>query len=208
MRKILFIYLILLPPAAFAGDWYIGAGFGTSQSVDATSNVESGFGVLATLGVSTSLYYHDKGRAFSVLGGYRVNPNIAVEVAYDYLGTYQLNAAFSGMITGTAWEEDQVSAFSLCGIGSLPITPTLSLYGRLGMAVSNVDMTCSTSVGPCASKSSSKTGPLIGVGANLVSGQNANLRLEYDHFQDVGDSNYDYVAGPFSLIKLEGLFYL
>jgi OOP family OmpA-OmpF porin len=199
---------MLLPLYAFAGDWYIGAGFGSSKSADATSNVDSGFGALATLGVSTNLSYHDKGRAFSVLGGYRVNPNIAVEAAYDYLGTYQLNAAFSGMITGTGSEEDKVSAFSLSGIGSLPITPALSVYGRLGMAVSNVDMTCSISVGPCTSKSSSKTGPLIGIGASIVSGQNANLRLEYDHFQDVGDSDYDYVAGPFSLIKLEALFYL
>ena len=68
--------------------------------------------------------------AFGFLAGFNVNEHAIVEVEYDNLGGFDTGpgtaVTSNGNVTG--------SAFSLSGIGLLPLNRQLSLFGKLGMS--------------------------------------------------------------------------
>ena len=203
-KKLIGVVAILSCQTALAGNLYIGAGFGSSKASDASNNIDSDISALASIGISSSASYDESARSFSLLGGYQVNKNVAIEAAYDYLGTYQFSgAASAGSAAAAGTEEDKVDAFSLSAVLSVNLTPTFSLYGKAGVAATEDKLTCSITGSTCQSESDSNTGPAFGAGGSVFLGDNSALRLEYDQFSDVGDKNNEYTAGNFSLLKLE-----
>jgi OOP family OmpA-OmpF porin len=66
--------------------------------------------------------------AFKILGGYQINRNFAVEAAYGFL--------FDKEVQGANFE---VTAFEVVGVASFPIADKLSVYGKLGFAMWEVE---------------------------------------------------------------------
>ncbi len=75
----------------------------------------------------------------------------------------------------------------MTGIGMLPLSRQFSVYGRLGLFHWDVDFKDGT--GLVGSASASGTGLTYGFGASLSLARNAALRLEWQKYRDVGDTN-------------------
>ncbi|NOU01776.1 MAG: outer membrane beta-barrel protein [Gallionella sp.] len=114
--------------------------------------------------------------SFALLGGFGVNENVAIEVAYTSFG--KDNAA-NGSIKS--------KGVSFSGVGSYPINEQFSVFGKLGFASTTVDVTVLT--GPFAgSGSSSKTGLTYGFGAQFNVNKQVGIRAGYDSYK-IGDSS-------------------
>jgi len=133
--------------------------------------------------------------AWSVVGGYKFNPYIAVEAGYVDLGAAEYRASadvfFPG--EGTFLIDGGISlgvtGFTVAAVGSLPLGESFDLHGRVGMLFSDteLELSLSDSTGS-ASDSASYTDNEVfyGVGASWYVGENWSLNLDYLLYKDVG----------------------
>jgi OOP family OmpA-OmpF porin len=148
-KSIIFCALLTSSSIACAGNWYIGFGAGASKALDADNNLSADQNALALIGVSSGITADENAADLSVFAGYQFIPQIAAEIGYEYLGKYKLNGAFSASIGSMAgFEEDKVSAVTLSAVLSAPITPTFSLFGRLGIADTTIDQSAALPASP------------------------------------------------------------
>jgi OOP family OmpA-OmpF porin len=115
-------------------------------------------------GVSVDL----SGFAYGVLGGYQFNKYVALEASYLGNGTASTNVS--------GFELDyKTHGVQAALIGSLPLSPSAGLYGRLGLV--RWDSTASVpALG--VSESDSGTDGLYGLGAYVTNSQDLTGRLE------------------------------
>ena len=160
--------LVAVSAPALAQDsrWYAGFGLGMSTAKDACD------------GVGPGISCDDEDTAFKILGGYRINPNFAVEVGYTDLG----KASASEIGVGTASIES--SGFEVLAVGIAPISPQWSLYGKVGLFSWDLDVK-----GTGGSLSESGNELTYGFGASYDFSRTTALRLEYQSYTDVGDAN-------------------
>lgn len=166
MKKIAAVALLsaLVSAPVAALDMYIGASAGSAQ-IDVTGL--------------------DSSRTFSVLGGYSINSNFAAEVAFVNFGS--ADNVVSGAIVKS-------SALSVSGVGSYPINNMFSLIGKMGVALTKLEVT--------GSDSASKTGLAFGVGAQYNLNNRIGIRAGYDVYNIGGvitdDENVTSVGAIFS----------
>jgi OmpA-OmpF porin, OOP family len=91
--------------------------------------------------------------------GFKFNDNIAVEGGIQNLGSYSV-----------AGEKVSASAFNISVLGSLPINPKISIYGRLGYG---------TLTAAAKGANEDTNSVLYGVGARYHFSQNLAIRGEY-----------------------------
>lgn len=96
--------------------------------------------------------------AFKLLGGYQFHRNFAAEVGYSQL-----------LDKGPV----EVTALELVGVGLFPLTPQLSLLGKLGLANVEVD----TPVG-----SDDKTELTYGIGLQYDVSRNLGARVQWQRY--------------------------
>ena len=150
--------------------WYGGLGIGQSTFVGACD------------GISSPDSCQEKDTAWKIFGGYQFNRNFAGEFGYTDLGKTTLSlAGFGSASTGA-------NGFELTGVGSLPVNQQLSVYGRLGFFLWNVDFKDGTGLFG-GSASASGMGLTFGFGASFNVATNAALRLEWQRYKDLGDAN-------------------
>ena len=191
----------------YAANWYAGFGVGAGRSRDAASNVQNGITTLAGLGISSSATFNTGRAAFNIFGGYQFNRYVAAEIGWIDFGNYNLNGtAVSGGTSVAVSETDKISAFTLAAVGTIPINQTFSVFGKAGIAVSQDKESCTISGSTCASASDSATKPMFGIGGEMNASQNVGLRLEYDQYNNIGNSNNEYTAGDFYQVALSGLY--
>lgn len=153
MKKIAIAVLLSAVVApAVAADMYAGVNLGQTKY---------DFGAGAAKDTST---------AFGILGGYTINENFAAEAAYTSLGS--VDVGFGTTVKG--------SVISLSGVGSYPFNKEFSLFGKLGVARTNVDIT--------ANPSESKTGVTFGLGGQYNVTPAAGIRVGFDRYK-VGSTN-------------------
>jgi outer membrane protein with beta-barrel domain len=101
---------------AFSQDqgFYAGANFGQSKLKDACSGVAS---------------CDDKDTSLSIFGGYQFNKNFGGEIAYTDLG--------KATAPGASLE---ATGFEFSAVGTLPLNPQWSLYGKLGFFMWDADV--------------------------------------------------------------------
>lgn len=190
----------LVAAPAFAADTgpYIGAGIGQF-------NVQ--LDDIAIDGEGIGLDFDDGDVGFKVFGGYNFLDWLGAEVAYIDGGTAEEN--YSDPDLGGLKLEADVSAFTVAGVGTLPIGDMFELYGKLGIAFWDGDLTFSTSGLLCeeltaeglpCSETGSESGEDFywGIGAGVNFGENFNIRLEYEAFQigaDDIDADADFISG-------------
>jgi len=120
--------------------------------------------------------------AYSLLFGYFFRQNIAAEVEYASFGSAEMTGS-TNKVTG--------NAVSLSAIGFLPVNKTLSMFGKLGVATTKLEVIE-------ASFLESKTYLAYGFGAQYNFGNSIGFRLGYDSFKvgstDTQNSNFTYLG--------------
>ena len=151
--------------------FYAGVGIGNASAEDDVSGFDGS----------------DTG--FKLFGGYSFNDNFAVELAY-------LDGGAPDDRFGNINVELEVSGLNASAVGRLPVSNTVSLFGKLGFASYDVEATASSG-GLSASEDDSDTALSYGVGASIGVADRFEVRVEWEAI-DVDD-------GAFSFLSVGGL---
>jgi OmpA-OmpF porin, OOP family len=148
------ILLATFAMSAFAADSGFYAGGSVGQSSTSLDNV--------TLNKKSDT-------AFSVLGGYKLSQNLAVEAQYANLGKAKT----------VAWSAD-IAAIAATAVVSIPIYTDFSFYGKLGFARTSFDK------GP-SGNSINRTTATFGLGAQFKIDPSLGVRVGWDRYA-LGDA--------------------
>lgn len=178
--------LCVFATAASADGFYgLGAVSHSSDSLD-HSHFDSALTANGATGVSSS--DRGNGNQWRLQGGYRFNPNVAVEAGYIDFGKTRYSVSYTG---GSATGELKAGGLDVTALLSLPLTDSVSVFGKAGMVAAKVDSTLTASA-PAAlasgSASSHVVRPLLGVGALYKLSDNIDLRADYDRVTGLGKS--------------------
>jgi OOP family OmpA-OmpF porin len=179
---------------------------GLMAGVAAQAEIQPGFYAGASVGQSSIDVgeLDDSDTSFKVFGGYTFNDYFAVELAYFDGGSVE--ESFPSILTPylDALVEAEVAGFTAAAIGRLPIGEAFALYGKLGLASSDTEVTVRYPNAPSQpgfpesfSHKESSEDLMYGIGAAFGFGR-FEVRGEYEMF-DVSD-------GDFSVLSLTGLF--
>jgi OmpA-OmpF porin, OOP family len=165
MNKILSACAIAAAFAAMpaSAQWYVGAGVGSSRisGLDGSAN---GFTVSGG----------DKNKSsVKVYGGYQLTPNWGLEAQYTDLGKRDVTITPIGSFSGKA------SQYSLAVTGTVPLSQSFALIGKLGASQNKID----------GSGSSNKSDVLVGVGVSYSINPKLAVRLEYEDFGKLGTNS-------------------
>ncbi|MES1982543.1 MAG: outer membrane beta-barrel protein [Pseudomonadota bacterium] len=155
MRKILFGMLIcnILTPA-YAADK--GAYAGISLGYANTGAISG-----RSLTSSSNMIY-------GFLGGYQFNKNFSVEVQQLDTGKFSYSPDVSG----------KSDAWSISGLGMLPVSRNSTLYGRLGVAATQTEL----SANALPSTGARRTAPTYGAGVQYKILPGVAARLEWNRY--------------------------
>ncbi len=123
-------FAVMISPFAVADDsgWLGGFSVGrTGAKIDderiTAQLTGSGF-------TTTSMVDDKRGLGYKIFGGYKFNPNFALEGGYFDLGKFGFTA--TTMPVGTLNGSIKIRGINLDAVGILPITEKFSAFGRLG----------------------------------------------------------------------------
>jgi OmpA-OmpF porin, OOP family len=150
--------------AAFAAD----QGFYMGANVGASSHDVSGSGDLK-----------ENPTTWGVYGGYDFNKNFAIEAGYQDLGTSKAGGL-----------EAKNQALSVDLVGKLPVTESINVYGKAGLAYVDRDIT-----GAGVDEGLSGTAAKFGVGAEFKATKNVAVRTEVAYL--TGAPTYESANGSF-----------
>jgi len=160
---------------------------------------DSGFYVGAGIGDSTiksdrisfddiSFRFNDGDTAFKILGGWRFNPYIGVELDYVDLGTASDKFRFTDGIEEISIRSDiSVTAWVPYVVGTLPIG-IFELSAKVGYAFWDADFKASAPNVPTERDSESDEDFAYGFGAGVTLFDRLNAKLEYE-VVDVSDAD-------------------
>jgi OOP family OmpA-OmpF porin len=179
--------LIALTSTAFADGFY-GVGEVTHSSASLDHNH---FDNALTANGATGLSSSDSGSGnqWRLQGGYRFNPNLAVEAGYIDFGKAKYQASYAG---GSAQGSLKAGGFDVAALISLPLNDSCSVFGKAGVVAAKVKSSLEAS-GPAVSAGGNASvnvvRPLLGVGALYKLTDNVDLRADYDHVSGLGTSS-------------------
>ncbi len=160
----------------------------------AISDVLSASG-LDVLSASSSTSENDA--SLGVFAGYRILPYLAVEAEWMTLGTGKYEAR-GDLSDGTTTDTLRVSAetdatgIAASALGIWPISPSWELYARLGVIFADTTLTAhvrSSAASLNDNLSEDSQNLLYGVGATYWYSSTWSMRLDYQHFDGLGDSS-------------------
>ena len=168
--------LFITPHAGAASleGWYAGAGPGVTSADMMSKGVDRTAAVICPGATSCNTSADTGAVGFGLFGGFRVNENLAFEIGFMDLGTYEgtINAAGAGATLGVLYTAE-TEALSFSVVGFLPVTTNKNgaVIGKLGIAKWKVDLSGEAVfciLGSCvtdtASDSESGTSVLAGIG--------------------------------------------
>ncbi|HWA37938.1 MAG TPA: outer membrane beta-barrel protein [Burkholderiales bacterium] len=117
-----------------------------------------------------------KDTAWKLFGGYRVNRHLAVEGSYFNLGEIRLSG---GGVSATG----EGDSWSLAAVGILPVGSSFSLFGKAGVAKTEVEARA-TGPGGTVVGNGDQTELHFGAGAMFSISRNLSLRGEWERFED------------------------
>lgn len=122
----------------------------------------------------------DTDTAYKIYGGLEVNEYISMEVGYADLG----ETSVTGATTGTA----EVNGMTLAMVGTFAVSPSITLIGRGGMNILNLEVN-ETTGGVPSNDGDTDVAWSLGLGAQYNFTKSVGLRVEYERFFDVGDAD-------------------
>jgi len=152
--------------------FYFGAGIGQAEHENACEGA--------------NISCDEKDSAWKIFVGYQFNRHIAAEVGYSNLGESQASGVV-GSITVDA--RFQVTAWEALAVGSFPVMNRLSVIGKAGLYLADVELGGSGTVGATTvpvSEEDSNTGFTFGFGVRYDFTRNLGLRAEWQHYNEVG----------------------
>lgn len=166
--------------------WYLGASVGKTQGDIDTNDIGGGF----------SGSVDDRDTGWKVYGGGMFNRNIGVELGYVDLGTTSIRGNIGAVTTNMDAETEGIS---LALVGAIPLGQFtsygqgLSLTGKVGIFRWKSDDTRFSCAGAsCTTRGEIRdTDPLIGVGLKYDFHRNLALRLDYEQYQNVANTDYN-----------------
>jgi OmpA-OmpF porin, OOP family len=178
---------LALSASAADGGWYGGLSLGRSTNRFNTADFASGIP-----GVSES--QNQKDEAYKFFAGYQFTPNFGLEGGYTDLGKFSYN--YSG--TTGASSNYKTHAWSLAATGTAPLGQGLSLFGKLGLALTQASDSISDPGGILAgapnpallgNSSYNRTAVMWGAGMEYAFNSRYALRAEYEDYGRVGDAS-------------------
>lgn len=160
-----------IDPARAQG--YVGAGFGQA-SVDIECDLD------------ITCESEESDNAFKIFGGFRINPNVAVEAAYLDLGEAKLSG--TDTVLGTTELTFGLSGFNVAAVLSAPVAGRFSLLGKAGVFLWDMDVDARSSSLGTGSLSESGNAFMFGLGGAMELDR-VGIRLEWERFVDVGDED-------------------
>jgi OOP family OmpA-OmpF porin len=173
----LFLFCIVLTPAVWAGDFYIGASVGSS-SFDLPSQDNA------------RVSFDDTG--FKGYFGYRAARFVAVEAAYTDFGDP------SETVGGTEFDSS-VDVLALWAVGILPISPRLDLFARLGYTDWETEVTIDDGINLPITETNSGNDLGFGFGVSYNITPKWGLQLEWENyeFDDADDVTFTSLGARF-----------
>ena len=170
------------------GRFYAGGSLGQAELDGFCSDVD---GILASVG-GTLRSCDEKDTAWKIFGGYRINPNFAVEGTYIDFGEVSARGASFGVpFTARA----DATGLGVAAVGILPLAERFSLFGKLGLLRTEGDVSAS-GAGGSVSDSESEIGLHLGIGALFDVGQTFSIRAEWER-DDENEIDMMSIGGQF-----------
>lgn len=167
--------------------WYGGASVGRSAASIDDPRITGG--LLGQGLVTRSIADNDRDTGYKLFGGYQLNRNFAVEAGWFDLGNFGYVA--STLPAGTLSGDVRIRGLNLDAVGILPVTPKLSLLGRVGLVHARAQGSFSATGAarvPYANANPSQrsTGYKAGLGLAYAVTESLSLRLEGERYR-IGD---------------------
>lgn len=180
---VIFLLVILsLATSTYAeGRYYGGGSVGGARAQDGCDDIGSDLpGSCDNTYVAWSLFY-----------GRQLTKTWGVEFAYADLGEYHYKGFVPGL-SNTATAEVNIDGFSLVGTGTLPITDTFGIFGKLGVFAWDEDISIDISGNPndLADNEDGKT-LTFGFGAKYRFLERYEVRAEWNQYRGVDKDNVD-----------------
>lgn len=179
--------LLALSSTALADGFYgVGEVTYSSNSLD-HAHFDSALISNGAIGLSSD----DSGSGYHwrLQGGYRFNPNFALEGGYIDFGKADYTASYSG---GSAEGSLKAGGVDLAALLLLPLNDGFTVFGKLGAVAAKVDSSL-TAGAPATLASGSESvhvyEPLVGVGALYKASDKIDLRADYDYVAGLGKSS-------------------
>jgi len=182
--------LLLLTNYAYADD--LNGFYVTGEVTHSKSSLNNNyFDNRLTNAGATNITNHDdeSSNQWRLQAGYKFNPYFAIEGGYIDLGKSKYKADYT---TGSANGELKAGGLDIAAIGILPITDTVSVFGKAGVIAASIDSKLNAK--GTASSASDKNSinevlPLIGIGATYKVSTHVDLRADLDYVNGIGKSN-------------------
>lgn len=178
--------------AGDAGTWYTGGKFGWSHYFD----TNTGDKAHANNSGTNHFDIDSDNVGGGIYTGYQINPWLAVEGGYDYLGNMQINGHHSGNGARLKSQGIQMSLKA-----SYAVTPKWDLYGRAGAMGYRAESDVSGH-----NRFDTGVRPLAAVGTEYAFNKNWAGRVEYQWVSNVGNANQIGVSSDVSSVTA-GLTY-
>lgn len=189
-RSILFSLGIgaCLMSSAFAAETgpYVGASLGAGVSALKKGGIDSAVGAQ---GLQVSSGTSDtQNTAYGLNLGYRLSPHAAVELGYVNLGKYGYQSNLASAANQAVTGEFEAQGATLAGVGILPLSHGLSLYGKLGLIQAHTKLSAVGSPGVATSNTShDSTGTLSGAGLSYDLSKAVAATVEWNHYSGLGN---------------------
>jgi OmpA-OmpF porin, OOP family len=191
--------IALASSAASAQDssWYIGASVGKTGTDSRTGDMEAAWEG-AGYGTNT-LQVDDKNTGWKALGGYSFNEHLALEASYADLGDVEIFASLAP--AASQHVQASMRGASLDLVGSLPLSPVVSAFARVGVNNLRIRQTFSNSaISPYFTDSTERgTNAKYGFGMEFNVSDAFSVRAEAERFHVDGNRVTDDRIDMFSL---------
>lgn len=162
--------------------FYVGATVGQTTASDGCSGI-----------ILPGITCNDSDTAWRILGGYRLDPNISLELGYQDLGQVRATGfGVNGDVTANVWE--------LVAVGTLPLRSRFSIYGKLGGYRGDTHLRSNAGF----SGSETNTDLTFGIGGRYDYSPQIAFRAEYQSYQSVGGGSVG--QSDFDVVSVGALF--
>jgi len=160
--------------------WYIGGNYGrTLESIDDGEIANTIIG-----GGLTDIEDEDSDRGYKLFVGYQFNNYFALEAGYADLGDFGVNVA-RAPDAGTLKGDTSYKGYNFDLVGTIPITPRLSAFGRVGALHYERDENYvgTESLAASLSREDEDTGYKFGAGLEYSFTERLSARIEAESYR-------------------------
>ncbi len=172
-------------PASDSTGFYVGGTLGRADLSEKSGGVDA---ALAAQGITGDSSVKKDATSYGLNLGYQFNRYLAVEGGVSTLGKHSVSGSISSPVSDGLSGDVKTRLFDVAAVGTLPLDNGFSLFGKAGVAYSELKLDASASSGSIAinDRTERRYSPLLGVGAAYAITQNVDATLEFDRIDRLG----------------------